>query len=161
MSRFGFLLLASLVGASSVHAQAAVSDDAVIVEPAARRAALRAELEQLDTTGPDFALEVGAQLVFYACIATTLGSIAEVISQEISTGHWRFLEPPWFVIIGASVGAALAAIGAPLVVVGLTDGRRRRRQAIDGELRLLSAPTVELAPAVGPDGAVLGVVGHF
>lgn len=97
--------------------------------------ALRAELAGIDTSGPDAAAEIGAQLVFAGALFTLGGSIAELLNQELSA-RWRFAEPPWYALTGVIAGAVLGAIGTPLLVWALSDGRVRRRQELQEELRL-------------------------
>jgi hypothetical protein len=162
------VLFVVIVGASaSAIAQegevGAASSESSRPERARRILLLREELEHIDTDGPDFAAEIGVQLVFYGCIAATVGSLIEIISQEISTGHWRFTEPPWFVLVGAAMGGAMNLIGAPLVVFGMTDGGHARRTQLREEIERLEAElaSITFSPSVSPDGFRLSMAFRF
>jgi hypothetical protein len=145
------LLAAVLLVAAPAAAQAA--DEAPPTQT--RLAELHAELDGIDTEGPDFAAEMGAQMVGYAILLTVIGSFVELVSQEISA-RWRFQEPPWFLIAGAGVGAILGAIGTPLLLWGVTDGRHRQRRELREEIERL-----EVTAAPAPSGAWAGVTGTF
>lgn len=162
-----------VVASASAHAQEvegspeaasaeADAGDEARAERAREILLLREELEHIDTDGPDFAAEIGVQLVFYGCIATTVGSLIEIISQEISA-RWRFDEPPWFVLVGAVMGGVMNALGVPLVVWGVTDGRHARRRELRDEIERLEASlaSITLAPSVWADGFGLTVGGRL
>lgn len=147
------LLLLSLLVAQPASAQDGTDDVAM------RRQLLelRRELDDIHTDGPDAAAEIGTQLVFAGSVLTLVGSLCEVISQEIS-GRWRFAEPPWFLLTGAIAGVVLGAIGTPLLVWGITDGRHRRRRELQQEIERLQ---VELAVRPAPDGVLVSLAGTF
>jgi hypothetical protein len=116
------------------------------------RARLETELTTLDAEGPEFVNQVGLQFVFCAALATTVGSVMELFSQELSA-RWRFDEPPWFFIGGALVGLGLAAIGVPLVIYGWLEPRSVRHREI--ERRLEALDTLTVLPSITSDGASL------